>query len=157
MSNPFKGISDNQCRLHPSKCERVLYCHVTRLDTSKREIKKVGTQYCSFRIECLLVGRSRSGIGVNIFWLKLESESHKIRRLRSPGGVGGVFPSFLWKNCNKLRLLSPVSHIHFLPKYIVDAIPVQPSHFFSSQHLDSFKSISTVAVISPPFHRSLFL
>ena len=43
----------------------------------------------TFRVGCLLPGRSRSGVGVGIdtFWLELESdlESLEIRRLGRPG------------------------------------------------------------------------
>ena len=46
--------------------ERVLYCRITHLDSITREFKKKATPYCFFRMQWLLLGRSRSGVGVGV-------------------------------------------------------------------------------------------
>ena len=69
----------------------MLYYRIARSDTIKREIKKMPHDIALFRMEDLLLGRSRSGVGVGVGVeifrpeSELESESLKIRRLRSPG------------------------------------------------------------------------
>ena len=69
-----------------SSRQRMLYYRIARFDTIKREIKKMLHHIALFRMENLLLGRSRrgvgAGVGVDIF--RPELESLKIRRLRSP-------------------------------------------------------------------------
>ena len=48
MPGPFKEISDNHGRLHPSKRKRVLFFRIMRLDAIQREIQNMVTSYCSF-------------------------------------------------------------------------------------------------------------
>ena len=48
VPSPFKGIGGNHDRLHPQLRDLVLFCRITRLDTIKREIKKMASSYWSF-------------------------------------------------------------------------------------------------------------
>ena len=98
----FKGIGDNHNRLHPQWHEWEIYWRVTRLDTVKGEMKILLHHITAFRIEYILLIRSRSGVGVgvgvDIFRPKTESEpeSLKIRQLRSPAENNSIKTFSKW-------------------------------------------------------------
>ena len=89
MLTTFKGISDNQGRLHPQLARTGAVLPVLML--SKMKSRKRLHHVALFRIEYLLLAGSRSGVGggvgVDIFRPESESESEllEICRLRSPG------------------------------------------------------------------------
>ena len=75
----LSAVSANRCRITASPVGM----------QSKAKSRKWSHHIALFGIEYLLIGRSRSGvrlgIGVGIVRPESESESLKIRRLRSPG------------------------------------------------------------------------
>ena len=77
----------------------VLPYHCTRLDTIRGKSRKCLYHIPLFRIEYILLGRSRSGfgVGVGVDILRPESESEsglrKIRRLRSPASPPPPVPT----------------------------------------------------------------
>ena len=65
-----------------------MYCRITRFDTIKWEVETMLHHIAVSTMEYFFLGRSRGevgvGVGVDISRWELESESLKIRRLRSP-------------------------------------------------------------------------
>ena len=90
VPSPLKGISVNHDLLHPQVARRgaKLPYHLFRCN-QKGNQERGFIMYLFFRMEYILLGRSRTGVGVGVDIFRPESESESeslnIHRLCSPG------------------------------------------------------------------------
>ena len=90
IPSPFKGISNNHSELHSQLAQTGTVLPYHPFGYNQKRSEGNGCITLLFLMECFLLGRSRSGVGaevgVDVFRPEsgLESESLKIRRLRSP-------------------------------------------------------------------------